>query len=212
MPETVAVIVASYGDKQFWDSLGERALASVANQTRQPDDLLRIHGEDLHSCRNEGAERAKTDLLCFLDCDDELEPPYLEAMLHPATYPIEMRYPRVRYVTENLVDMKFIPEPIVLPRRALDRGNFMVIGTVVPRETFLEAGGFRELRAYEDWDCWIRLWMLGAEPRLVKDAIYRATKRRGSRNIIKDPQLVCDDIITYNKVWQAGMKREGRIR
>jgi glycosyltransferase involved in cell wall biosynthesis len=211
MSDTVAVIVASYGDKDFWDSLAERALASVSAQTRPPDELHRIHGEDLHSCRNTGAERATSKWLCFLDCDDELEPTYLEAMMRPGEYPVEMRYPRVRYVTENLVDIKYIPEPIVLPRRSLDRGNFMVIGTLVERDVFLAAGGFRELRAYEDWDCWIRCWMLGAEPRLVFPAIYRATKRRGSRNIIKDPQLVCQDILTYNKQWQAEMKKAGKL-
>lgn len=210
--DTVAVIVASYGDKEFWDSLAERALASVAKQTRQPDELHRIHGESLHGCRNEGAERANSRWLCFLDCDDELEPGYLEAMMIPGIYPIELRYPKVRNVTENLVDLRFIPEPQILPRRSLDRGNFMVIGTLVEKELFLEAGGFRELRAYEDWDLWIRCWMLGAETRLVPDAIYRAIKRRGSRNIIQDPQLVCADIISYNKQWQDEMKKAGKIR
>jgi glycosyltransferase involved in cell wall biosynthesis len=212
MTETVAVIVASYGDKVFWDSLAERALASVELQSRPPDELHRIHGDSLHGCRNEGAERSKSKYLCFLDCDDELEQNYLEAMMAPPTYPIELRYPRVRYISENLQNWNYMPDPIVLARRSLDRGNFMVIGTVVEREIFLAAGGFRDLPAYEDWDLWIRCWMLGAEPRLIRGAVYRAISRRGSRNRISKAQAICAEIIDYNKQWQTEMKREGKIR
>lgn len=212
MTETVAVIVASYGDKQFWDALAVRALDSAYKQSRPPDEILRVHGHSLHECRNEGAKQAKADYLCFLDCDDELEPHYLEAMMQPGVHPLELRYPRVRYVSENLLDRRFVPDPIILPRRSLDRGNFMVIGTVLRKDLFEASGGFRELRAYEDWDLWIRCWMLGAEPRLVPDAIYRATKRQGSRNIIKDPHLICSEIISYNKHWQLEMRKSGVIK
>ena len=79
----------------------------------------------------------------------------------------------------------------------------MVIGTLVRRELFLAAGGFRDLRAYEDWDLWIRCWMLGADPVLVTGAIYRAHRRAGGRNIIKEAEALCKEIISYNRKWQS---------
>lgn len=208
MGETVSVIVASYGDKHFWDILAEIAIESVKLQTRPPDELHRIHGTSLDQCRNEGAALSRSDYLCFLDCDDELEPGYLEAMLRPGIAPLELRYPRVRYINESLNKDK-LPEPITLPRRSLDRGNFMVIGTLMRRDLFEEAGGFRDLDAYEDWDLFIRCWLLGAEPRLIPDAIYRAHKRPGSRNTIQNPTAICQEIISYNKQWNADRKRRG---
>lgn len=209
--ETITVIVASYGDRDYWDGLAQRALDSIAYQTRQPDEVIRLHGTSLDQARNTAASQAKSDLLCFLDCDDELEVNYIQAMTEPGIFPVEMRYPKVRYISESLVNKSYMPDPVILPRRSLDRGNFMVIGTVIPREIFLRAEGFRDIRAYEDWDLWIRCWMLGAEPRLIPGAIYRAYRRKGSRNIIKDPAIVSAQVINYNKEWQAKMKAEGKL-
>ena len=215
MSETVAVIVASFGDKEKWDRIAEPAIKSVNLQSRQPDEFFRIHGTDLHEARNSGALTAKSKYLLFLDCDDQFEPGYIEAMMRPGIYPNELRYPRIRYISENIVNPKYEPEPMVFPRKALDRGNFMVIGTLVEREIFLAVGGFRELKAYEDWDLWIRCWLYGGEPRLIKDAIYRVTKRPNSRNSLKDARAgmeLCREIIAYNKQWQKDMRKEGKLQ
>jgi glycosyltransferase involved in cell wall biosynthesis len=206
--ETVSVIIASYGDREKWNRLSQRALASVANQTRPPDSVYRIHHNSLHEARNKGADISPNKWLCFLDCDDELEPGYLEAMMQIPNSTMEIRYPRVRFVSENVVDPKSYPDPVSLPQRPLWRGNFMVIGSLVTREIFLNAGGFRPLEAYEDWDLWIRCWMLGADPRMIQGAIYRAHRFKGSRNLVKNPQNLCAEIIQYNREWQAKIKMQ----
>lgn len=198
--ETIAVIVASFGDKTFWDSLAARALKSVYNQSRPPDELIRTHGPSLHEARNDSAFRAKSDFLCFLDCDDALEPGYLEAMMAPGKR-LELRYPMVRYVSSALVNEKYVPDPVALTPRPLRDGNFMVIGTVVSRDIFIQAGGFRDLRAYEDWDLWIRCWLLGCDPCLIEKAIYRIYQRPDSRNAVKNPQVLCEQIVNYNRKW-----------
>jgi len=214
--ETVAVIVASFGDKEKWDLLAESAIRSVSTQSREPDEFFRIHGNSLHEARNSGADKAKSKYLLFLDCDDQFEQGYIEAMMQPGPYPNELRYPRIRYVSENsTVNDNNLPPPITFPRKALDRGNYMVIGTMVERETFLAVGGFRDLHAYEDWDLWVRCWLYGGEPRLVKDAIYRVTKRKDSRNSLKDSRIgidLCREIISYNKKWQKEMRKAGKIK
>jgi glycosyltransferase involved in cell wall biosynthesis len=200
--ESCSVIIASYGDRETWNAMAMRALASVATQTRPPDEVHRIHGPSLHEARNYGARISETDWLCFLDCDDELEPGYLQAMMDrpPAK---ELRYPMVRYCSSALVNPAYLPNPIRLRARPLEKGNFMVIGTLVSRELFDKASGFRSLPAYEDWDLWIRCWMLGADPVLVEGAIYRAWRRgKEGRNIVSNPQELCSEILRYNKGWQ----------
>jgi GT2 family glycosyltransferase len=203
MTETVAVIIASFGETEPWNTLSKRAVTSVERQQRLPDRLYRIHDKSLHEARNNGAAAVSTDWLCFLDCDDELEPGYLHAMMSAVKSgdgKNELLYPKVRYVHEgDTPEAISTRKPVVLVRKPLWQGNFMVIGTLVRREIFKKVGGFRDLRAYEDWDLWIRCWMKGCDVRLVPGAIYRAWYRKGSRNAIDNPILLQNEIIKYNK-------------
>lgn len=212
MPETVAVIIASYGDSAVWNPLAQRALASVANQDRAPDAVYRIHGDTLHDARNMGGSAVNTDWLCFLDCDDELEPGYLRAMMEAAgerNVKYALFFPRVRYVSQFVANKDYIPQPTTLKIKPLWRGNYMVIGTLVQRELFLEVGGFRNWEAYEDWDLWMRCVTAGAFDYLVEGAIYRATRRLQSRNHVKNPGELCKRILSDNKTYAALMGNAG---
>jgi glycosyltransferase involved in cell wall biosynthesis len=144
---------------------------------------------------------AKADWLCFLDADDELEPEYLEKMMAPGMR-FQLRYPSVRYVMEGAA----WPAPQVLQKTPLNYGNYMVIGTLVPKQIFMQAGGFRDISGYEDWDLWIRCWMLGCNPTLIKDAIYRVWQRPGSRNAMAAAQAreLSREILDYNRRWRHG--------
>jgi len=210
--QTVAVIISSFGDRKPWNHLAMRALASVSHQRRPPDAVHRIHHETLCQARNEGAFIANADWLCFLDCDDELEPFYLMSMMKAAAKlqdgAAALLYPRVRYVEESPTS-SIIPEPTDIPRVPILKMNFMVIGTLVRRDMFLDAEGFRDIPVYEDWDLWIRCCILGAEPQLVPGAIYRAYQHEGSRNSIRNHPAavqyakdVSHQIREYNKEWQ----------
>jgi hypothetical protein len=54
-------------------------------------------------------------------------------------------------------------------------GNWLVIGTLVQRELFMEVGGFRPFpHGLEDWNFWARCVRAGAEIRKVPSAIYIA--------------------------------------
>ena len=180
----LTVIVATYGDLDFWDPLAARAVASIAGQA----PVVRIHGDTLHDARNAGAAEASTDWLCFLDADDELEGGYLEAMAEGSA---TVRAPSVRYVRPAGRP----PRP-VMPRVAghrhactadcLDQGNWLVIGSIVPRDLFLEVGGFRDFTWSEDWDLWVRCWQAGATFEPIPDAVYRAHVRPDSRNRAPD--------------------------
>lgn len=208
MENSISVIVATYGDGNTWGPLGDRAIASVSNQTVPPSEVHRVHTTSLSSARNYGAYLSyKSRWLLFLDADDELEPDYLKNMLVNINAN-QIRYPSVRYVTEGDPDPEGSPVKILI-KAPLDRGNFMVISSLIERSMFVKAGGFRELPAYEDWDLWIRAWMLGCEPTLVREAVLRVHKRFGSRNTtVKNPGLLCQEILAYNKNWRAQWKED----
>lgn len=77
-PLTVAVCVPTIPPRR---ELLERALASVAAQTLVPDDVVVVedeHGAGAGTARNAAWQLAETDVVAFLDDDDELLPDHLE--------------------------------------------------------------------------------------------------------------------------------------
>lgn len=90
----------------------------------------------------------------------------------------ELLQPATSYVDEH----GNATEPSLIPAKPLLDGNYLVIGTLVPRRLFLEVGGFTDWPLYEDWDLWLRCTRAGARVAQVPRAVYRAHVRGGSRN------------------------------
>lgn len=177
MSETVDVIIAAYGDRDIWIPLAERAAKSVDNKARV---IFQFGGniDNLGSLRNSGAIRSDADWLIFLDADDELAPGYIEAMLSGTG---DMRWPATLGFYDDGTEDAEIGH--LAPNGAsLIHHNWMVIGTMVRRDLFLEVGGFRDLPILEDWDLWIRMVLAGAKPESCFSAIYRINVRPDSRN------------------------------
>jgi GT2 family glycosyltransferase len=171
----VEVIVPTFGDKYLWSALVDRAVVSVMRQTVKTK-VWRSHEADLSTARNAGAWAAASEWLIFLDADDELDPRYVECMLKGTG---DIRQPSTLGIVNGVED----DYPVLIPlKQNLLHGNHLVIGSMVRRSLLLEVGGFRELPILEDWDCWIRLWLAGAEIGTAPDAVYRVHVREGSRN------------------------------
>lgn len=178
---TISVIVGSHG-AESWRRMGERAAASVEAQRAPDQEVIVVHDPvgTVATARNGGALLAHGTWLVFLDADDELAPGYLAAMTraireHGAAD--RLFTPRVQYVSgQHRQPPRFHPEV------HYQDGNWLVIGTCVPRSLFVKVGGFEEWPIYEDWALFARMQDTGAEVIRVPDAVYVAHRRQRSRN------------------------------
>lgn len=179
----ITVCIGTFGDQQIWSALAhDRAMASVDRQTLRPDNLIWCHAPDLHTARNEAAAQARSEWLCFLDADDELDPHYLEAMTQAVTY-LDVADWLLQPATLGVhPDGHEDPTPVMIPPKPLLDGNFLVIGTLVRRAQFERLGGFCDFPLYEDWDLWLRCFLDGASISQVPAAIYRVHVNTAGRN------------------------------
>jgi GT2 family glycosyltransferase len=172
-PPRASIVIATYGDRGIWDRMAVTAIASAEAQS-VPVELIRVHGETLAQARNDGAAKAKTDWLCFLDADDRLPPDYIERCLAGEG---DVRVPRVLRFRGPMRQ-----GPLRLTPCDLLVGNYIVIGALTRKSLFEKIGGFSEWPMLEDWELWIRAMKAGAEIRECRGAVYHAQRRAKSRN------------------------------
>lgn len=165
------VIVATYGESE-WEKLAlERAVPSAQEQA---DEIIVLHEPDMSiaQVRNRAALAAHGDWLVFLDADDVLKPGYIAAMKAAAErlggdWLLE---PRVAFIHRNAA-----ARPKFMQQVPLDQGNYLVVGTGVPRELFLRVDGFGDYpHGFEDWALWAKCWKAGAKVKRVPGAVYIA--------------------------------------
>jgi len=191
--DSVAVIVATFGEER-WAQLA-RTIAVPSAEAERPTELIVHHGSSLHQVRNAAAAAASSEWLCFLDADDELEPGYLAALLAAAG---DLRAPAVRYVTGG----EPLPPAQTLERRNISNLNPCVIGTLLRRELFEEAGRFWPEKAWEDWSLFRRCWLLGAKIEHVPAAVYRVNVNTAGRNSTVDrPHTLHREILRSHAAW-----------
>lgn len=168
----VSVLVATYGDP-VWMTTAERAVASAV--ASNPYEVIAEHQSDgtIASSRNALAEEASGDWLLYLDADDELEPGYVEAMkaAHDQESPDEplLLTPAVRHVKKGRPGAPFFFDRGI----SLRQDNWLVVGTLVRKDLFLEVGGFGDYpHGFEDWSLWSKCFRVGAKVVKVPDAVY----------------------------------------
>ncbi len=177
----ISILICSFGDDSWRRLAAERALPSALGQGAE--EVRHWHSPDLSlaETRNAAAREAAGTHLLFLDADDALGDGFLLAMRETAAQRVQdgraLLFPAVSYVQDGEES-----EPTILGGgRPLIEINRAVIGSLVPRDVFLEVGGFRDLPALEDWDLWLRVSEL--VPLLpVPEAVYRVFVRPRSRN------------------------------
>ena len=190
----VSIVIPTFGDLGFWGPLADRAENSAELQTAKAE-IIRVHSDSLSRARNDGALEAKGDWLIFLDASDELDPYYVEVMLDGTG---DIRQPS----TLGVVDGKEDDEPVLIPQRDLREANYLVIGSMVRRDIFLEVGGFQSYPILEDWCFFLQCWLLGASISQCPRAIYKVHVLGGSRNT---------DQLLHGQVYMQIRERYGRL-
>ena len=191
MDSEVTIIVATYGSEMWRRMALGRAVPSAK---RQGYPVIHVHGDSLHEARNEGAERALSEWLVFLDGDDELSDGYVDALLDGKG---DLRVPRLMFTDDDQ-----IWEPFDLRERDMMSGNPAPIGTMIRKEMFIQCGGFKDYPAWEDWSLFMRAYMLGAEVVHHDRAIYYALDRLHSRNkSVDNPNQLAKRIRKDNREW-----------
>lgn len=182
----ISVCISTFGTEEWRERAWQHAYPSTIGQGCE---VIIVHQEKgtVASSRNEAAKRAHGQWLIFLDADDQLAPGYVEAMERslngPALYLPQTQF--ASWTARNRVwPASFLPDC------SLRDGNPLIIGTMVPRDLFLEVDGFTEgVELYEDWMLFAQLWKKGAEVVKVPRAIYIAYMRRRSRNRVQNGQI-----------------------
>ena len=169
----VSVLIATYGAPE-WKTIAERAYLSVLGQ--EAYEIILHHDDDgtIASSRNAAAEKATGTHLLYVDADDELAPGYVEAMsvaYHQNLMDDNAIYtPAVRHVKKGRPAAPFFFDRGI----SLRQDNWLVVGTLVSRELFMEVGGFCDYpHGFEDFSLWSKCFRAGADIVKVKDAVYR---------------------------------------
>ena len=172
----ISILIPSYGEPVWQEMAETRALPSAMAQNAH--EVLIDHDPDgtIASGRNGLAEKATGEWLLFLDADDELGPGYVAAMQRAygqgrLVYDVPpLLTPAVSYVTKGRRQA-----PRFMPGTDLRKNNYLVVGTLVERDLFLEVGGFNDLpHGFEDWSLWAKCWKAGAKIIQVRRAVYIA--------------------------------------
>lgn len=192
----VALLVCTYGTPE-WQRRGLDTWQRHRDCGFAVSYAHHISEGTISESRNMAAEAVSSsnaDWLCFLDADDCLHADYLDPMR------VTMRHynlaRRVDLLTNPLLLAPSVAMGYVgghlgearLPNRqhSMDVMNHCVIGTLVPRELFLEVGGFPEYPIYEDWAMFLACIRAGARIVDVPESVYCASAN-GQRNLAGTP-------------------------
>lgn len=177
----LSILISTHGTEEWRRLALRRAAPSAESQGAHEVLVLHEPKATLAEVRNANAARATGDFLLFLDGDDELDPGFVDeisrahAELPASTVPLLT--PSVAYVRGMTRK-----QPKIWPEIDIRDGNWMIIGTVVPRDLVAAVGGFREYGWSEDWGFWGMCMEAGATPVKVPDAVYVAHVNNRSRN------------------------------
>lgn len=121
--------------------------------------LIRTEHEGVGAARAEGLNAARGDFTAYLDDDDTWKPDHLSTLYQYLidNPDVDLVYADSEWVEEGGSPM--LPYSIDFDQLLLNDANYIFAGDVMHRTASArEAGGFdASLRAYEDWDLWLRM-------------------------------------------------------
>lgn len=202
----ISVIIPAYNQGQYL----RQAIESVLNQTCQDFEIIVVDdgstddtqqaarsfddprlsyvyqsNRGLSAARNTGIRKSSGELITFLDSDDLFLPQKLEIL----SAELERRH-ELGFVAGQAVPIdengekvgQIISVPIPEPSVRLLLWNPLHVGSTLVRREWLDCAGYfdENLRAYEDWDMWLRLARCGCSMGWVAQpvSLYRFHTRQ----------------------------------
>lgn len=202
MSELVSIIIPYHNGQDYI----EECLASVYNQSYKNIEAIAVNDGSPHTfleelqkdkypslklhlqqnqgpsvARNRGVELASGKYILFLDCDDTIEPAFVEKTLNVLKNQPEVRlcYTKGNYFEDKTGEW-YLPE--------FDLNNFLLcncipITTLFYKEDFVKSGGFDErLTFFEDWDLWMSIIEKGNKVARIDEFLfnYRIRNQKNS--------------------------------
>lgn len=146
---TVTVAVTTIPER---DAMLDEAVASVMDQTRQPDELVVVRDSKHRGAawaRNWALDLVETDFIAWLDDDDEFLPHHLETLMDNARYQ-DVVYTTPRYVGKDSLCLPAAGDPAPWGKKFDKKmrhhliwvNNFIPITHLVRTSKLRKAGGF----------------------------------------------------------------------
>ena len=142
--------------------------------------MLENDGE-MAEAMNAGLAAADTEFVLPFGSDDIAVPGMVERLLE-MSFSTDVVYPAMRMMDEQMREIVgYHRADPFCPYRLLD-WNYVSGASLVRRSKALEAGGWRDLRSWEDWDLFVRILRAGGrfKPCPEAELLYRQVP--GSRN------------------------------
>ena len=166
------------------EALMERAVASVEAQTVKAFEIVTVYDKEYQGipwARNTGFAKSTGDAILPLDCDDWIEPTYLEK-----TLPL-MQNPKMGIVSTYMMyhgeNEGMVIETCRRTYEAQLQENRITVTSLVRTEAIKQAGPWdHNLRGWEDWDMWLRILKLGWEHSCVPEVLFHYRLHRGGMN------------------------------
>lgn len=169
----------------------QECMESVAAQTRPVDHTVTVDTEGVGPAvmRNNMVHELNDDVdwICFLDDDDLLYPDYFETVEpHLADYDVVYTW------GDGLADTLQVP----FNGEMLDYANSVPMTALVPRQLFLDVGGFKCDVLYEDWALWLDIYNLGGRFKCIPEVHWTYRDHPYARQTYKN-----------NRIRQSGLVR-----
>lgn len=177
-----SILIATYGDDAWRDLAWSRAFPSA--EAQDAFEVLVHHDPDgtIAAVRNELGKKAKGDWLLFLDADDELGLGYIQYMRQAYEWE-KAEGPLLLTPSVQAISKGRNRPPRFYHEVAIEKGNWLVVGTMIERSLFLRIGGFPDYpHGFEDWGLWYKAVKAGARIVKVKRAIYRQYVNANSKH------------------------------
>ena len=194
----------------------------IASQINDPRIVLfKQHGKGISTARNQGVEKAKSDIVAFLDADDTWEPNFLETILQlTEKYPNAGMYGTAFAVCRNNNPLRTVSlytdkEGALLSYFSdfTEAGHPIIITSAfsVRKSAFLAVGGYSEtLRVGEDHDLFGKLalqYPVAYSPKICSR--YNLASENNTDTVDYVLEVPLEEYLTEHNHWETAEKKMG---